>query len=448
MKYAIFGLILLITIPSLAAQANDVHWPSFRGHGALGLSEGYPVPAEWDVASGKNILWKTRVPGLSHSSPVIWGNTVFLTTTVTDGRDDDELKVGLYGAIEPVEENDAVSFKVLAFDKKSGKMLWERVAHHGVPKIKRHPKATHSNSTPVTDGRHLVAFFGSEGLYTYDFKGNLLWKKDFGVLDSGFFRVPTAQWGFASSPIIHDGKIILQVDVQENSFVAALDLETGRELWRTARQDVPTWSTPAVHVEAGRTQVILNGYRHIGGYDLENGKELWRLEGGGDIPVPTPIVDRGLIFITNAHGRMAPIYAIRTDVAGEIRASAEGESSPAIVWSDLGRSGAYMQTPLVVDGYLYVCRDNGVLTAYRATTGQQIYRERLGGGGGFSASGVSADGKLFYTSEEGDVYVVKAGSEFQLLATNALEETTMATPAVSEGVLFFRSRGHLIAVGH
>ena len=280
------------------------------------------------------------------------------------------------------------SYRVYCLDRTTGRILWEREAFNGVPKVKRHTKGTHANPTPVTDGTHLVAYFGSEGLYTYDLDGNLLWKKDLGILDAGFFRVPTAQWGVATSPLLHDGVIYLQADVQEGSFLAAFDATDGRELWRVPRNDVPTWSTPAVATVAGKKQIIVNGWKHIGAYDAETGEEIWKMEGGGDIPVPTPQVVDDVVYITNAHGSMAPIYAIRTDARGDISLSGEQTSNASILWSTR-RSGAYMQTPLVVGEYLYVCRDNGVLSAYRTATGERVYQERLGDGGGFSASGVS-----------------------------------------------------------
>jgi outer membrane protein assembly factor BamB len=237
------------------------------------------------------------------------------------------------------------------------------------------------------------------------------------------------------------------VDVQKGSFVAALDVRTGRELWRTPRADVPTWSTPAVVTMNGREQVIVNGWKHIGGYDLETGKEVWRMTGGGDIPVPTPITGHGLVFITNAHGRMSPIYAIRPTATGDISLK-EGETSNAhIAWS-YGRDGAYMQTPILYNDILYVCRDNGVLSAFDARSGKRHYQARLGSGStGFSASAVAASGRLYFTSEDGDVYVVKAGPTYELLATNPLAEVAMATPAISEGMLIFRTRGHLVAIG-
>src|SRR6185503_795303 len=193
------------------------------------------------------------------------------------------LKIGLYGDVKSVDGTSSHAFQVFCLNKSDGRVLWKQTAHEGVPKIKRHPKSSHANSTPATDGKHVVCFFGAEGLFCYDTEGKLLWRKDFGKLDSGFFAVPDAQWGFASSPIIHENRVIIQCDVQTNSFIAALDIKDGREIWRTPRTDVPTWSTPTVDERSERAQVIANGFRHIGGYDLRTGKELWKLGNAGDI---------------------------------------------------------------------------------------------------------------------------------------------------------------------
>jgi outer membrane protein assembly factor BamB len=437
-------LLLNFTLNTLAAEKTHLHWPSFRGPRASGVAEG-ATPTHWNVEKGENLRWKTPIPGLGHSSPVIWGDRIFVTTAVKEG--DAELKVGLYGDIQPVNETTPHRWQVLCLDGQTGKVLWERTAREGVPIIKRHPKASHASSTPATDGRHIVAFFGSEGLYCYDVAGRLLWKKDLGRLDSAFFRVPSAQWGFASSPLIHDGRVVVQCDVLTNSFVAAFDVKDGKELWRTPRDEVPTWCTPTVLARDGRTQVVLNGYQHAGGYDLLTGKEIWKLTGGGDIPVPTPIVAHDLIFLTSAHGPVAPIYAIGTSATGDISLRDGATTNAHIAWS-VPRRGNYMQTPLVVGDCLYCCNDAGVLTCYEARTGYVHYSERLGSGGsGFTASGVAADGKLYFASEVGKVFVVRAGPKFEVLATNELGETCMATPAISEGALFFRTRNHLTAIG-
>ena len=438
---------VLGSIWSALPAVGDDNWPSYRGPRAGGVAAGRPVPLRWNVPAGENVRWKTPIGGLGHSSVVIWGDRLFLTTAFS-GAANPELKVGLYGDITPVTDDTVHRFEVSALDKETGAVLWSQTAHEGVPRIKRHKKSTHANSTPATDGERVVAFFGSEGLYCYDMDGNLQWKKDFGVLDSGFFMVKTAQWGFGSSPVIHDGKVVVQADVQENSFLAVLDLETGEEIWRTGRDDVPTWSTPTLlPVAGGATQVVVNGFRHVGGYDFATGEEIWRMAGGGDIPVPTPVAAHGLVFITSAHGRLAPILALRPQARGDISLQGESTSNEGVVWSQ-PRDGGYMQTPIVYGDYLYVCRDNGVLSCLDARTGELQYKTRVGSGGsGFSSSPVASDGRIYFTSELGDVHVVRAGPEFEELAVNELGEIHMSTPAISEGVIFFRTRGHVIAVG-
>lgn len=428
-----------------AEEPQGVNWPQFRGPGASGKAKGFKTARKWDAKSGEGIKWKTAIPGLGLSSPIIWGDRVFITTAVrADG--DQPLKVGLYGDIQPVKDDSEFSWQVVCLDKKTGEILWNKTAHTRVPKIARHTKASHANSTPATDGKHVVAMFGAEGLYCYDMEGELLWKKDFGPIDSGYFAVPEAQWGFGSSPIIHDGKVILQCDVQKDSFIAAFDVKDGREIWRTPREEVPTWCTPAIAPAPAGEQVVANGWKHIGGYNLSTGKELWKLVGGGDIPVPTPIIGKGLIYITNAHGWMAPIYAVKTSATGSIELKQDGDSNENVAWWG-ARIGNYMQTPLLYGDHLYSCRDNGVLSVFNATTGEQVYQKRIGKGTtGFTASAVAANKKLYYTSEDGDVYVIKTGAKFKLYATNAMGEPCMATPAISEGMIFIRGEKHLFAV--
>jgi len=419
-------------------------WPQYRGPSASGVAEGYALPASFDVASGENVRWRIPVRGLAHSSPVIHGDKLFLTTAVrVDGEQ--ELRVGLYGDIAPVDDTSEFLFELHCFDKRTGAALWDKLIWKGVPAIKRHTKGSHAASTPAVDAERVVAFLGSEGLHCFDHAGNLLWKRDFGVLDSGFFMVKTAQWGFASSPVLHDGKVIVQCDVQDDSFLAVLDARTGEDVWRVARAEEPGWSTPTVHVGASRAQIVCNGWKHIGGYALADGAELWRAAPGGDIPVPTPVVAHDLVYITNAHGAAAPILAIALDASG--RVSFAEDEKQHLAWGTTSR-GNYMQTPLVYGDLAYFCRDNGVLTCYDARTGAQHYSERLDEGrSGYTSSGVAGDGKLYFTSEEGTVITVKPGTTFEILARSSLGEEHMSTPAISAGTVYFRSRAHLTAVG-
>ena len=417
-------------------------WPQFRGPGARGLAAGPAPPISWNVETGENIKWKTAIPGLAHSSPVIWGDRLFITSAVKEGGDD-PLVVGLYGSIDPVLDDSEFDMRVYCLDRDTGEIVWEKTAITAVPKVKRHPKGSHAASSPATDGEHVVAFFGSEGLYCYDVDGNLKWSRDFGVLDSGYFAMPDAQWGFASSPIIHEDKVIVQCDVQGESFVAALDLATGEELWRTPRDEVPTWSTPTVDVREGRAQVICNGWKEAAGYDVETGARLWHLEGGGDIPVPTPIVAHDLIYLTSAHGRERPIRAIRIAAEGDLAEDREGK----VAWEHLNR-GNYMQTPIIVGDILYMCADAGILAAYDAKTGGEYYRERIGTGRtGFTASIVATNDHLYITAEDGSIHVHATGETLQPITVNHMGEECMATPAIVDGVIYYRTRRHVIAIG-
>ncbi|MBM3832928.1 MAG: pyrrolo-quinoline quinone [Verrucomicrobia bacterium] len=430
---------------SRAAASEGANWPSFRGPQATGVAEGHKTPEKWDVERGGNTRWKTRIPGLGHSCPVIWENRLFVTTAATES-DDANLRIGLYGDIQPVTESFEHRWTVYCLNKTNGSVLWKEVAHTGIPKIKRHPKSSHANSTPATDGKHVVAFFGAEGLFCFDMDGKRLWQKELGPLDSGYFVVPAAQWGFASSPIIHQDRVIVQCDVQTNSFLAAFEIKDGKEVWRTRRADVPTWSTPTIETGTGRTQILINGFKHTGGYDFATGKEIWKLTGGGDIPVPTPIVAHGLTFMTSSHGPVRPIYAIRNEAKGDITLASGQSTNQYIVWSQT-RGGNYMQTPIVYGDYLYCSNDAGVLACYRAKTGENLYTERLGDGrSGFTASAVAADQKIYFTSEQGTVSAIKAGPKFEVLARNEMGESCMATPAISGGALFFRTRHHVVMV--
>jgi outer membrane protein assembly factor BamB len=284
----IFSLFLAAGFPK-PEPCEGQNWPSFRGPSASGVAEGYSVPVKWDIEKSENIRWKTHIPGLGHSSPIVWENHIFITTAIKD-EGQSSLKVGMYGDVRSAKEENIFSWHVYCINRENGEILWSRCSYTGKPKIKRHPKSSHANYTPCTDGNYVVAFFGSEGLYCYDMEGNLIWQKDLGKLDWGFFRGPAAQWGGGTSPVIHKGMVIVQCDVQKNSYIAAFDLKDGNQLWKTARDEVPTWGTPTVYAGRGHSQIIVNGFKHIGGYEIETGKEIWKLRGGGDIPVPTPIV--------------------------------------------------------------------------------------------------------------------------------------------------------------
>jgi hypothetical protein len=259
--------------------------------------------------------------------------------------------------------------------------------------------------------------------------------------------MPEAQWEFGSSPVIHEGIVIIQVDVQKDSFLAALDIKNGETVWKTDRDEIPTWSSPTIYTGNDRTQVIVNGYKHIGSYDFSTGEPIWWLKGGGDIPVPTPVIGFDNVYITSSHGRMRPIYAIKLDAVGDVTPTDEKNLNEHVAWF-YPRKGAYMPTPLFYGDYLYVCRINGILLCYDAKTGEEIYKQRVGSmQGAFTASPIAADGKLYLAGDYGDVHIVQAGPEYKLLATNELHESCLASPAISGNLLFVRTIGHLFAIG-
>jgi len=431
----------------LAASTHAAHWPQYRGPHASGLDRTHTLPTTFNVETRENVRWQTPIPGLAHASPIVWENRIFVATALAADGAKADLKVGLYGNIDSAKDTTRHEWRLLAVDKITGKILWNTLAHAAVPRVARHTKATHANSTPATDGRHVVALFGSEGLFCFEAQtGKLLWKKDLGAMDSGYFQMPSAQWGFASSPILHDGKIIVLCDVQKDSFLAVFDVTDGRELWRTLRKDVPTWSTPTLVTAAGRTQIAVNGWHHTGGYDAATGRELWKLDGGGDIPVPTPISGHDLIYFTSAHGRSRPMRAIRSDASGDITPDNADFKHPAIAWNH-DRKGNYMQTPILVGDLLFACTDVGLVTCFDARTGAIRYEQRLATNSeGYTASPVSDGRHLYFTSELGNVFVVPAADKISIVATNKLGETCLSTPAISDGALLFRTREHLVAI--
>jgi outer membrane protein assembly factor BamB len=370
---------------------------------------------------------------------------LFISTAVSIS-DKKGLKPGIYGNIGSVEDESEHEWKLICMDKQTGEIKWEQVACKGVPEQKRHPKSSHANSSVATDGRYVVVFFGSEGLYCYDMKGNLIWDKDFGILRSVFFAVESAEWEFASSPLIYNEKLIIQCDVMENSFLAAYDLATGREIWKKERDEYPGWSTPNIYFKEGKACVAVNGFKHRGGYDLETGKEIWWMSGGGDIPIPSPITGNDLIYFNSAHGRLSPILAISCNAEGEIILPKDSNNVEYIQWME-PRGGSYMQTMLLYRDLLYNLHWNGLLQCLNPLTGEKIYEEKLGKADSFTASPVASDGKIYLVNDKGRVYIVESGQTFKILAENELKDISMVTPAISDNSIFFRTQGMLIAIG-
>ncbi len=421
-------------------------WPSFRGPQASGVAEKQNLPNSWNTKTGENILWRTPIPGLAHSSPVVWGQRIFLTSAVSNDPNA-TFRPGLYGDGDASQDRSLHRWMIYALDKRTGKVLWERIAHEGAPVDKRHIKSTYANSTPATDGRIVVAWFGSQGVHAYDVNGRFLWKVDLGRLDLGAYDIPTYEWGPASSPIIWNGLVILQCDTQDDSFILALDADTGKTVWKTEREELPSWGTPTVAVTSNGPELVTNASNYIRGYDPRTGKELWRLGHSSKITAPTPIFSDDMFVIVSGRAPERPIFVVRANARGDLTLPDGQAKSEAIAWSRTGR-GSYMPTPLIYDGLLYVLANNGVLDAYNLQTGEEIYRQRLPlVGSGFSASPVASDGKLYLSNEDGEVLVIEAGKNFKHIATNSMGELLMATPALSDGVMYVRSSKSLFAIG-
>ena len=421
-------------------------WPSFRGPQASGIADGQRLPDTWNLKSGDNILWRTPIPGLAHSSPIVWGDRVFVTSAISSDASA-TFKPGLYGDGDAASDRSSHRFVLYAIEARTGKIAWERVAAEREPGSKRHIKNTYASATPATDGRTVVAWFGSEGVHAYDVNGTFRWKVDLGRVNMGAYDIPTFEWGPASSPIIWRDLVIIQCDTQDDSFVLALDVETGATVWKTERDELPSWGTPTVIDTPGGPELVTNASNHIRGYDPRTGREKWRLGRSSKITAPTPIAAGGLAVFASGRAPERPIFAVRPGAAGDITPAAGASTSAAVVWSKTGR-GSYMPTPLAYDGLLYVLANNGVFDAYDLATGEEIYRQRAPHlGSGFSASPIAADGRIYLTGEDGEMLVLAAGRQFTHLATNSIGELLMATPAIANGVMFVRSAQSLIAIG-
>ena len=436
MKFRFLLWIVLCCIPIIAQEGN---WPSFRGQDAAGVADGAHLPDKWHGAQGTHIRWKTAIPGLSHASPIIWGNKIIVASAISS-QGKASFKKGLYGSGEASEDRSIHEFTLYCLNKKTGTILWERIAHKGSPMDKRHIKATYANSTPATNGSLLVALFGSEGLFAFDMNGKPLWKAEVGRMNLGAYDLPEYEWGSAGSPIIYKDLVIVQADTQGEDYLAAFHVSDGHLVWKTARDQMPSWSTPTVYTGGDRHELITNAPKSIQGYDPLTGKELWTLGGSSDITAPTPIFTKELIIVASGRRPIKPIFAIKPGASGDISLKDEATTSDQIAWSLRG-AGPYMPTPIIYGNLLFSLNNNGVLDCYDLATGKSHYRERIPhGGSGFSASPVAADGKLYLSSEDGDIFVVKASEKFELISTNPLGELVMASPRNGKGKVAHRDK--------
>lgn len=433
-------------IPAGTAQTvPERQWPSYRGYMSSGILDNAGLPETFDIEKSVNVKWKIPVPGLGLSSPVIWDNRLFITTAVSKA-DNHGIKTGIYGDGMPVPDSSMHDWKVICIDKYTGKTIWEKISYTGIPKVRRHPKSTHANASVATDGKYVVAFFASEGLYCYDINGKLIWKKDFGILKAVAFDLPAAEWEFASSPVIYNGVLVIQCDVLENSFLATFDLSTGKELWKVKRYDHPCWSTPNIYKNGKQEMIAVNGFKQRAGYDFKTGKEVWRMSGGGDVPIPTPVIGNGLVYFNSAHGSSSPVLAVKTTAEGDISLKSGETKNEFIKWS-IPRGGSYIHTLLLYRGHLYNVNWNGIIQCLDPETGREIYNAKMSRAKSFIASPVASDGKLYIVDESGTVYIIQDGPVFKLLKEIPLNDICLTAPSITDGLIFFRTQKYLIAVG-
>ena len=418
-----------------AALANSSEWPGFRGEGATGIADGQALPDSWHPASGRNIRWSTEIPGAGHSSPVVAGGQLYVTTAVSS--DAGELILGDDGGIDLATDSERTfAWRLYALDAKTGKILWNKEPYQGRPRANRHVKSSQSNATPSTNGDMVVAIFGSEGMVAFDKDGGERWRVDLGVLDPGLFGDSKSQWGHASSPVIDGDRVFVQVDRHADSFIAAYDLATGEELWKVERQEKPVWATPTIHRSGGRAQLIVLGGDFDRGLDPATGRELWRFGRDLQVKTPTPFVAGDRIILSGGY-RGKELHAVAVGAEGTV----DGDE---LLWTSES-GGPYTSTPVAYGDLLYFVRDTGVFTVLDLATGARVHRERLDDN--FSASAIASDGRIFLTSETGVVHVRSAEAPFGEVARSDMGEPCMGTPAVANETLYLRCRTRVTAVG-
>jgi outer membrane protein assembly factor BamB len=422
------------------SQRETSNWPQWRGPQGSGIPEEKNLPDEWGM--DKNILWKTELPGRGHSSPIVWGDRIFLTTSI-----EGEVVPGAKAVhhvrngrtwVHPdsVAGNRKHTLKVLCLDRNTGKILWERTAYEGTVHDDRHRKNSYASSTPLTDGKYVYAFFEAEGLYCYDYSGKLIWKASVG-------KIAKMGMGPGTSPALYGNLLFLQCDQEDGglgiSFIAALDKRTGKEVWRVKRDHRKTHATPLLVRSGNRVELIASGAESVISYDPATGKEHWRSDGVKGHAIPSAVAGHGMVFVSAG-------YPSKRVIGIKLGGSGNLTGTPSVVWS-YDKGTAYVTSPILYGDYLYLVSDKGILTCIEARTGEIKYEGgRVPVPASFSASAVAFDGKIFLTSEDGDTFVIKAGPVHEVIRTNSLGEPILASPAISQGRIFIRGARHLYCI--
>lgn len=435
MRIIILSIILFLPI------SGQNHWPSFRGAESRGVSENPDLPDKWSAT--KNVSWKTNIPGRGWSSPIVWGKKVFLTTVVNKGESESPKK-GLYFGGNRLKIPESIHlWKVICLDLKSGEILWNKDVHKGQPKSSIHLKNSYASETPVTDGELIYCYFGSLGLYAMDFEGQVVWTHKVPAYPTRY------GWGTASSPILHKDRVYLVNDNDEKSYLIALDKKTGKEVWKTSRDEKSNWSNPYIWKNKLRTEIIVPGSGRTRSYDLD-GNELWSFKGMSSITIATPYAHDELLYLSSGYvgDSKRPLYAIKPGAKGDISVTSKDTSNDFIAWSNW-KAAPYNPSTLLYQDQVYVLLDRGYLSAFESKTGAVIYgKKRLPGSTGFSASPWAYHGKIFCFNEDGGTNVCQAGKSFELLHTNQLAEDDMgmATPAIAGKNLLIRTSARIYCI--
>jgi outer membrane protein assembly factor BamB len=439
-----FGIAAGVFVLLGASLLADDNWPQFRGPGSRGTSDERDLPEAWSKT--ENVAWATKIAGRGWSSPIVWGDKIFLTSAIQLKGDVEKVKPGLYFGGERKTPKVPFRYVVVCVDFNTGKILWEKTAFEGIPKFGHHLKNTMASETPVTDGERVYAYFGNVGVFAYDFDGNDKWTHKLG-------SYPMANnWGSAASPAIYDGRIYIQDDNEQHSFLSAIDAKTGKELWRKDREEKSNWATPYVWKNEMRTEVVTCGVKAVRSYDLD-GNLLWQLSGMSSIVIPTPFSADGLLYVTSGYvlSPKKPLFAIKPGAKGDISLDAEKKqaSNTHIAWANL-KAGPYNVSPVLYKDVIYVLYDRGFLAAFDAQTGKALYEPslaRLGASEHYTASPWAYNDKIFCLSEEGQTAVIQTGgTKPKIVRKNELDELCMSTPAIVRGSLLIRTESQLYRI--
>ena len=432
--------VLVLSSCLLSTTSAADNWAQFRGPGASGVSAASGLPDTWNAEDG--VAWKTPVPGRGWSSPIVWGKRIFVTTAIKEGGEPEAVKKGLYFGGNRPAPKDVHRYAVYCLDLGSGKILWHKEVHRGIPQHGYHVKGSLASETAVADGERVYAYIGNVGLFCFDFEGDLLWSKRWESVPTRF------GWGTAASPVLHGDRVYVVNDNDKESFLVALDKKTGKQVWRVERDEKSNWATPFSWENEKRTEIVTPGTGKIRSYGLD-GELLWELAGMSSITIPTPFAGHGLLYVTSGYVRdqRRPLFAIRPGATGDISLNEDQPENEHIAWCQK-QAGPYNPSPILYGDYLYVLYDMGLIACYDAKTGEEVYAKRRIGEGAraFTSSPWAYDGKIFCLSEDGDTFVIKAGPEFALLGKNSLGELCMATPAIVGDGLIIRTESHLLRI--